>query len=1161
MGNKTLYATLIGINAYENANSLNGCVKDILNFDKVLRTLAQDQTGDLDYKPLHFLSPKPVDEKIIALYKKNENIQLDYLAPTFRNISEKAFQHLSNANANDICIFYYSGHGSYLDAPKEFWERNNTRVNQTLVCCDSRSSARDLVDKEIGYLLYKALKDKPDVHCVVIMDCCHSGSNTRSLTNEKSQVCFRQESPSNQNLTIQDYLGFKEGYYNIDSNGNANPESANYISLSACRDNEKALDSYTGGLFSETFAGYLSNGGRKESYRNIIQNLSSTIAKRNGAQNPVAFPDDKIDQPFLGGKLVPYVPGYEVRYLSGSEIWQLQAGALQGIVPSSGNQKTIVNILPLNIEAEVTDVQEYTATLKVQDINKLDKENSFYKATVQQLAIKKLVIGISEFLKAEPGSVALLKKAFDPVKHKYIELDIEGGKAQEYLINIGEIDKEMLFYLTQAVNDVPVFKAEADPLSFLNNVDAVGQWLYVKDLKNGNSIFTSEDFIFTIEKIEGQANDLAKRDTTRGDAETIKPGKQIDLQYKGEYSPMLRFSIKLNPNSTIKECYVQAIYFDSLFGIYTGFIEPDVSRLTPTGEVKLKLRLKGREYDLIQFILDKEYQVYNINEIVEHLKIIVSDQPNIQIQGFKQDSLELELRKINKTTRGIEKEADHKTISGWAAFDFTLRIIGPQKQKQIKPGGNTDFPTFTITAPTGFSATAIAVTQADTGETGRGIIESAPNLWGDEMTEDLPFGDEFGKHSGKGTIALEIALEDNKKIPEISANNPLIITPKTSGLTRDIESHHTAVTIPYGYDDNSKLYFPVGHQDETGKIYITTLPSPTAETLVSGAIHTRSIFGSIKLYFKKLFKKPTNTLTLHTYKEGKWTAVTEMSEIQSSLKAGKLKELPFIIHGIFGDTRSIVEGLKLDESLAENFPVMLSYDYENLSTTISDTAKQLITIFDKLGVDDADVPKLTIIAHSMGGLVSRCCIEKTGGDKYVKKLIMAGTPNAGSEWSAAGDKIIKGAGFLLSHAMNSIGPIKHVISGIGFLLKKFHNPQTALNDMGLDAAFIKELNESEAAAQVAYYLVGSDTNLYREYNGEDYFLSKVKFWLMDKVVFPGLDQTLFNKQPNDMAVTVESMKKIKGFDAETKVQILPGDHISYFTDELTRKAIVDLAKK
>ncbi|HEX6429261.1 MAG TPA: hypothetical protein VF008_16305, partial [Niastella sp.] len=59
--------------------------------------------------------------------------------------------------------------------------------------------------------------------------------------------------------------------------------------------------------------------------------------------------------------------------------------------------------------------------------------------------------------------------------------------------------------------------------------------------------------------------------------------------------------------------------------------------------------------------------------------------------------------------------------------------------------------------------------------------------------------------------------------------------------------------------------------------------------------------------------------------------------------------------------------------------------------------------------------------------------------------------------------------------------------------------------------------------------------------------------------FPGFDLALFHQAPNDMAVTLDSMKTIPGFDDATSMQTLPGDHISYFSDTATRNAILTLA--
>jgi hypothetical protein len=39
----------------------------------------------------------------------------------------------------------------------------------------------------------------------------------------------------------------------------------------------------------------------------------------------------------------------------------------------------------------------------------------------------------------------------------------------------------------------------------------------------------------------------------------------------------------------------------------------------------------------------------------------------------------------------------------------------------------------------------------------------------------------------------------------------------------------------------------------------------------------------------------------------------------------------------------------------------------------------------------------------MGGLVSRWFIEREGGDRVVRRLVMLGTPNGGSPWPAVAD--------------------------------------------------------------------------------------------------------------------------------------------------------------
>lgn len=1155
MSNRNLFAALVGINFYQKARNLDGCINDVLNFDRLLRNICSQQQGQLIYEPLYLLSPHDIDKEKIETYKKIEKLDFSYIDPSFENISGKAFNHLEKASGNDICLFYYSGHGSFISAPPEFWHTKPTHQNETLVCMDSRSTARDLVDKELAYLLHKTLKGKPDVHCLLIMDCCSSGNNTRALNEKTDSIKYRQEPPSNFQLAITNYLGFKENFFTIE-NGKASFTMANYIHLAACRDHEKAQDGHLGGVFSRKLVELLSKGGTGSSYRNIEQSLASTVSIQNGSQNPVAFSNPKadLDKQFLGGKMIPYKPAYEVRYMHGDAIWQLQAGSMQGIVASAGDEKTLVNILPDNIEAEVISVDDFTSTLKGDGLAMLDTDNNNYTAIVTRLAIKRQVIGISERLRLSGASVEVLHERFRSNNFVYIELYVKGNKEPDFLADLVKEENKYLYSLSQARNDIPLFKSEGEAGSFLTNADAVGKWVYVKNLESRESIFDANDFVFTATVIEGIAITRKNINSVTGQTNTYQPGSQIELTYKNDKKPALRFSVEINSDSKIKECYIQALYLDNLYGIHTDFSETDTNRLVKGGKFELKSQVDNQSYNIVRLKLDDDYAGYNINEIVEQVKIVISAKPNVQLNAYGQEPLK---RALRGKAKSIDDLFDSAPESLWAVFNFKVRIIGPQKDKELIAGGETDFSSFTIQAPAGFNAIATAVTNADIPASTRSIDNVLPAIWGNILAENTPFNDDFVSMGGSSVIALELGA--GEQMPVLKPGEELIIKPKrNAAVTRSVNSYEST-TVPYGYDEETQLYFPIGYEDKSGNIRINQLPKSSTGALVGEAITTRSVLGSIKLYFKKLLRLPTNTFTLHLYKDKQWEQITDKAEIKKQLKFLQPgQKLPLIVHGIFGDTKGMLEGLKEDNDFAAGLPAILSYDFENLNTKVPETATALKKDLEEVGIGQEGIPKTTIIAHSMGGLVSRWLIEQMEGDPLVEKLIMAGTPNGGSEWGQASEYILNGANFLLTHALNVTGPIKYAITGISFFIKKFHDPQASLNDMDAGSPLISKLENSTPPPAIPYLLIGSDTSLFREYEDNDVFLSKLKNLLMGKIVFPGLDMALFNKTPNDMAVTVASMKKITGFDNVNNMQVLAGDHISYFSEETTRKAILAL---
>src|SRR4051812_42141767 len=110
-----IYALLVGIDTYlPPVRPLRGCVNDIRAIEPVLDARAA-AGGDV----LH------------TLVLENAKSPRQAVIDGFR-------QHLAQAGAGDVAFFYYSGHGSQQKSPPEFWHLEPDRLDETLVCWDSR---------------------------------------------------------------------------------------------------------------------------------------------------------------------------------------------------------------------------------------------------------------------------------------------------------------------------------------------------------------------------------------------------------------------------------------------------------------------------------------------------------------------------------------------------------------------------------------------------------------------------------------------------------------------------------------------------------------------------------------------------------------------------------------------------------------------------------------------------------------------------------------------------------------------------------------------------------------------------------------------------------------------------------------------------------------
>lgn len=1159
MSKRNLYATLVGINNYRAVNKLNGCIQDILNIDDTLRKVCASQNDDLNYMPLYLLAPNENDHSIA---EHEHNIQ--YSDPSFENITGIGFNHLAQAGEKDICLFYFSGHGSTITSPPEFRDYKGNPQNETLVCADSRTSGiRDILDIELAYLLSNALKGKPNVHCLVIMDCCHSADNTRAIEAafDVMMVQNRQAPQSTSILEFKDCIGYNTDFFTL-KDGKVSYKPARYVQLSACRDHEQSRDNPQGGLFSRKLVELLQNEGTALSYSNLMKSVAAAVSIANAAQNPVADATDPEDlnQPFLGGSMVPYRASFEVHFNRGTKQWELMAGLLNGITGPNNNQKTIIRIEGTNVKAEVYQANMKTSFLQGSDLDQLDPAQ-LYQAQIISLALKKKRIGVSQKIRNNDTILGSLKNAASK-DLLYVELITDSSQDIDYLVNIYEKGGTPYYYLSEIQQDIPIFKAESSADIFWNHTDSVAKWYFVKKLENGTTRFKASDFIFTVEKIEGQAISPENVKDVQGKISHVPPENSIEFSYRDNYAPAFRFSISIHPDSALKECYISSIYLDSLFGIYTKKTRQAINHLTKDGAIRLISSDNGDEYDLTGLFIDPDYTSYGINEITDYLKIVVSSHPDINLDHFDQPSLQLQNLNYKSAAAGTElfKGAgspftQKPSEADWAVFNFPIRIIGPNKSKILKAGTPVVFDAFEISAPGNFEGFVTAVSGSDI-QTSRSIKDLyGSSIWGEALTDRTPFESGLGSDNNS-IIALEISASGKDIFPQLEEGNPLKIKLTPSLQSRSIDEYDSTI-VPYGFDEESGLFYPVGYMNNEEEIIIEQLPKATSGSLVSDAITSRSISSSIKLFFKKLFRLPTETLTLHYFENG-WSSTTNISTIKEKLQSLPPEAtLPFIIHGIFGDTRSMTESLKADARVGNGLKMMLSFDYENLENTIPEIAKKLAIQLNTIGLPDQSMPKLTVVAHSMGGLVTRQFICENGGADMVSKFIMAGTPNGGSEWGKASGQIVQSLQLLLTHALNVTGPVKWAITGLSFLIKNFYNPGNTLKDMTIASQFLSDLSNKTFPANLPFYIVGSDTELVDDsYTTDDPFFKKLPQILKTGALYPALTKVLFKGHPNDMAVTLESMKKIKEFN--NNMAIFPGDHISYFSEKKTRDAIIDL---
>lgn len=1128
-----IYALVIAIDEYPIPHHrLNGCVNDAQSLVAYLE--GNYACEELDIKTV--FNKEATKANIIA-----------------------AFQHFGKATKDDTCLLYYSGHGSQVIAPQEFRHTDPDGKLETVVCWDSRlDNGRDLMDKELSYLIWEATH-KNNPHFLALFDCCHSGTNTRDV-----RVKSRMAETAKSLPQAREFHGNERYQRSSAAAGRVDliPPRGRHVQIAAARASETAkelrIGTQTRGAFTYNLIALLEQYNGQISYAQLVSNLRvkvRSIVKDQTPQIDASEPEDK-NRHFLGQMPKKKLTSYTLNFDKQKGKWVIDAGSLHGWPTEQLNSiKVRAKVGDEMIPLQVTEVEIMQSVIASND--QLDQDQS-YLVLLEGLPATQLKIFLDP--EGENAGIAAVTKAMQDRPSIYYKLTDEGAAADYWVRSI-----DNTLRLTLPGDDRPVFRrlhgyTEDNALIFVCDVESVAHWHHVQNIANPRTTLKRNDYEITLFRVD-QPGAWEADDNCAATAVDWHDAVVFNYDYdssreegKKWLQPAFRMKVK---NTSQRKLYFSAVNMQADYAIKNKFLSLEV--LEPGEEVFLLDRLNdGQTFKCIPLSVDDAFLAHGVNEITEHIKLFISTQ-EVYTDQFNQQALVMDNPEIADIKRAGRDEAKRPPQHDWTVENIVMKTVRPSQEVNLKGGERKEVAqTVTIELPEGLSTMATLNNQQ----------ESARNLSGTAPLPDFPSGwmsHELAEGLSQKPAVNAIEFYSTQGSEKVTADNPIKVNLKQLPTENEF-------VVPVGFDPETGLYYPVGMMDEDGTIYIEDLPAPTP----SG---TRSLGGSIKIFFQKTIGKYLPFVYQHpqlaigklvdaTPEEKKAAGlkveyVTDTEAVKTAVEGAE--RIVMYIHGIIGDTTEMPKSIRLvqdatGKTLEDNYDLLLTFDYENLNTPIEETAQNLQDRLAAVGLGAGHGKQFDIIAHSMGGLVSRWFIEKLEGNQIVSHLYQLGTPNQGSPYGS----LYEMATPLLANAVNGAAFIQPYIIPLRLVGKFLDTMFHTLKQMNADSDFLKELNDGSDPG-IPYSIIAGNTQLIPPAIAEPQakLLKKVMTRFKSRGHYDALDLLLF-KAPNDIAVSTESISEIPGAaDRQHPPEVLSCacDHISYFGNPAGLDSMRDLMLK
>lgn len=1105
----TIYALMIAVSEYpDGISNLPGCKADLAAMEEFFSAYAK--INEVDFRPVVLLNEAASRQGVI------EN-----------------FSHFGQAGTDDVCLLYYSGHGAQMPAPPEFWDQETDRKCETMVLHDSRlPGGRDLADKELSYLL--ATHTKAAGQVLAIIDSCHSGTITRM-----AKAIPRTAAPNNVPVSFREFLGSetyrKEGEY-------YHPPVRDHVTLSACRPEQLAMEMPMNGVNRGLFSWYLIETMNSMdlagcSYAELIDRVRVRVKNQYRKQDVFAGITGTADlnQHFLNGKLKrnrAFVLHYDdkMRYY-------VDRGTLAGI--SAGNKGLV---LDGDTEREITVTRVEAGRSFIDGEAWMSPASAPYPI----VSLEGRSAPLSIYLDHQKLSVIMVAALTNEIqREKETLLLTDDAKAATYHITYL---KGYGVSMVLPGEERPLFESvpkatEGWAMGFVEKLSKVASYESTLKLAPEERILDLDQAVaITLEQVHFDAyGDALPAEAKATDGTAVFA---YEADEDGELQPpLLRLKVKVKA-SNVAPLYVGMLYLDESFGV-SGAAMP-VTRLTAQDEA-LTTRVSTETedgdvvyYNFIALDFPDKLQSWGLTEITNYLKVVVSE-TEIDLTPLDQGGLELQEQLPDGETMrgmGVPKFKTRERRDRWAVKNIPITIYRPlfaNSGTKMYVSDTAGSPVTVVDKPAGLVMgdmmldASLSTTRALTA----GTAPPCP-------TEGFLL-EPMSLVNSRSMAAAETPLD---MVQLFGVSNEAAVTENTP-LRLKAGSAVEDGCLVFAYDEEAGRYYPIGFPDKkSGEMIIQQLPKPVPEE------YTRSLGGSVKLFFRKVISDYVPWLDGDVNKL-RQAEITEKMEVRYvSDNANIIKEkvtaakrpIALFIHGIIGDTTTsplILKRAKMPDGscVADQYDLILTYDYENLKTELRKTAEDLQKQLRAVGLGADHGKTLHVYSHSMGGLVSRCFIEMLEGKQVVSHLLQFGTPNGGSPYGNAAQWVTP----LLSTALARGAAYSPYLAPLLGLRWFVNTALATLKEMKIGSEFLTTLKEEGRRGDVPYTLINGDIRLIPDVTDKDMtFLERIMSRLDWK---DGLDLVFF-QSPTDVAVSVKSQQDIPGITGLQEA--IGSDHMSYF---------------